>query len=694
LLESRVPSLPRIDEESLAAITGPLTTELQSFALGLPSEPVEEPVELNGRFLSGYDSSRARPMLPSPALVRPLGITSTIESDRVLQSVETGTESGTESSGVSFDPQREIIVDASNLLPFRFLRDGDRLGRAVVKIQRADGASGTGFLVAPDILLTNHHVLPDEATASTSRALANYEKPPPGDSRGRSTVVRLEPRDFFVSNAELDFAFCGVHGLDFLGTVPLDRNSLSGLQADYVNIIQHPRGRPKEIALQDNRVIRSDNIVIHYSCDTEPGSSGSPVFNNQWDLVALHHASVSANLAEGSDRGSDDASSRRFLNEGIRLSAIAAWIETLDAEQAIPALSLKRLRSIFQGLDPQMGFFGALGRRTRGSTAADVVVELYGDQTSDYDVGFWDLSGHSGRIREQVSWFGRQMSDLGLDLWCLAGILPADLRALCDELSELTHRPHDYSAVQAAGQIPFGLISRRVGNVMMKRACQVLDRVPACFRLEFQRASAEPVVLHLVPVCWTSGEAGMVDPICEQMSHALLESVIRRLAPSEPATDWILMGGHSASVMSGPERQLSSLGFEAMVATTGRETLTWLAGPGTGLSRVFVSSNLSPVRGSPERMVVTRDRGLPPELVSGAGARPIAARLSLTPVSEPAGGAECVAKPPEVAAVSGAAEPLRPQDEDDLERRLTDLLRPVVSRLVADLKGRDPQEGN
>src|SRR5579875_637869 len=69
----------------------------------------------------------------------------------------------------------EIVADGSNLLPFHFLRTGDRMGRAVVKLQRDDGATGTGFLVAPDILLTNHHVLPDEATAAACIALANYE---------------------------------------------------------------------------------------------------------------------------------------------------------------------------------------------------------------------------------------------------------------------------------------------------------------------------------------------------------------------------------------------------------------------------------------------------------------------------------------------------------------------------------------
>ncbi len=95
------------------------------------------------------------------------------------------------------------------------------------------------------------------------------------------------------------------------------------MTSEYVNIIQHPRGRPKEVALQDNQVVKVDNVVVQYSCDTEPGSSGSPVFNNQWQLVALHHASVVADGRHGR-RSPGSPANARFLNEGIRLSAMSS----------------------------------------------------------------------------------------------------------------------------------------------------------------------------------------------------------------------------------------------------------------------------------------------------------------------------------------------------------------------------------
>ena len=148
-------------------------------------------------------------------------------------------------------------------------------------------------------MLTNHHVLPDAATAASAISLANYETAPPGAALGRPASVPLDPDSLFVTNAELDFTFCAVRGLDFLGSIALDRNSLNIGPSETVNIIQHPRGRPKEVAIKDNHVIKADSVVVHYACSTEPGSSGSPVFNNQWEPVALHHASVVSDGPEG-----------------------------------------------------------------------------------------------------------------------------------------------------------------------------------------------------------------------------------------------------------------------------------------------------------------------------------------------------------------------------------------------------------
>ena len=59
---------------------------------------------------------------------------------------------------------------------------------------------------------------------------------------------------------------------------------------EHVTIMQHPGGRRKQIALTANQIINVDGDTIHYITDTMRGSSGSPVFNDDWEVIAIHHA--------------------------------------------------------------------------------------------------------------------------------------------------------------------------------------------------------------------------------------------------------------------------------------------------------------------------------------------------------------------------------------------------------------------
>lgn len=43
-------------------------------------------------------------------------------------------------------------------------------------------------------------------------------------------------------------------------------------------------------SIQDNLMLDFDEVNVHYRAPTEPGSSGSPVFDRYWKLIALHHA--------------------------------------------------------------------------------------------------------------------------------------------------------------------------------------------------------------------------------------------------------------------------------------------------------------------------------------------------------------------------------------------------------------------
>jgi V8-like Glu-specific endopeptidase len=51
---------------------------------------------------------------------------------------------------------------------------------------------------------------------------------------------------------------------------------------------------------------------VQYTTDTLPGSSGSPVFNDNWEVVALHHA--------GGPLKTNDKVDIRFINEAIAIN--------------------------------------------------------------------------------------------------------------------------------------------------------------------------------------------------------------------------------------------------------------------------------------------------------------------------------------------------------------------------------------
>lgn len=83
-----------------------------------------------------------------------------------------------------------------------------------------------------------------------------------------------------------------------------------------VNIVQHPFGQPKQISIQNNLVEYVGGDVIQYVTSTNPGSSGSPVLNDQWQVVGLHHSG--GNLPEPT------TGQYYNRNEGILIAQILA----------------------------------------------------------------------------------------------------------------------------------------------------------------------------------------------------------------------------------------------------------------------------------------------------------------------------------------------------------------------------------
>ena len=211
----------------------------------------------------------------------------------------------------------------------------------------------------------------------------------------------------------------------------MHRSAFTVHPGDYANIVQHANGRPKELVLQGNQVLQDTGLLMHYLSDTEGGSSGSPVFNNRWELIALHHAS--RHNAEKLTLQSGLPPSA-FVNEGIKLSAIAADLER--RAQPGDAQALTVLEN-FEGVDSLMGFFGGLGRKASGGADLERLTAVYSGENEDIDVGFWNIEWLTNRGDEVLGSVAGVVADLNMDIWVLAGATRGAAESIVTELREV-----------------------------------------------------------------------------------------------------------------------------------------------------------------------------------------------------------------------------------------------------------------
>ncbi|MDZ8067095.1 MAG: trypsin-like peptidase domain-containing protein [Nostoc sp. DedQUE08] len=212
----------------------------------------------------------------------------------------------------------EKIIGENTLRPISFLQQGLQVARSVAYIgviTSQERWSGTGFLVAQDLLLTNNHVLPSSNLLADTIFRFNYEENFQGEAQ-QTDEYRPKPNGAFHTNQALDYTLVQLGGEPGKkwGWLPLTSKAIS--IGSRVNIIQHPSGQPKQISLQNNFVQYVGGNVVQYITSTLQGSSGSPVFNDGWQIVALHHAG--GNIPEPTTQ------QRYFRNEGIQIESILA----------------------------------------------------------------------------------------------------------------------------------------------------------------------------------------------------------------------------------------------------------------------------------------------------------------------------------------------------------------------------------
>ncbi|WP_421825916.1 trypsin-like peptidase domain-containing protein [Larkinella sp.] len=221
----------------------------------------------------------------------------------------------------------KILGNTSTLLPIHFLTEGIEAAKCVVRIvlPTAKGTRlGTGFLIDSNLIVTNNHVISNEHDASNAAIEFDYEEIKPGHLK-EVRAFKLSPQSIFLTSEADDWTIVKIDGdanKEF-GSLKLQAESLQ--IGSFVNIIQHPGGRYKQIGLYRNIVTYADDRTIQYLTDTEPGSSGSPVFNSKWEVVALHNSSGTAK---------ETVSSNVYLrNQGINIEKIIVALKEIQPDK-------------------------------------------------------------------------------------------------------------------------------------------------------------------------------------------------------------------------------------------------------------------------------------------------------------------------------------------------------------------------
>ena len=180
--------------------------------------------------------------------------------------------------------------------------------------------SGTGFRIGKNLLLTNWHVLSFDGASPTSvSAEFGFDT----DQQGQPVQAALFACDTGTIQTNQDDDWGVVQAKDPLpDSIPVI--DIVAQAADPVVqaptfIVQHPGGGRKRVAFVRNQVTFFDDQVVQYVTDTQVGSSGAPVLNENGQVIAIHHAGGRPQEVAGKQPVKK--------NEGIRISRVIAGLK-------------------------------------------------------------------------------------------------------------------------------------------------------------------------------------------------------------------------------------------------------------------------------------------------------------------------------------------------------------------------------
>jgi hypothetical protein len=240
--------------------------------------------------------------------------------------------------------QLEAILGSQGPQTYRWWKTGLECARSVASIrQRLGSRIGTGFLVRaaslglqpPEelLVLTNFHVVNEDGISPGIRpgdAEIVFEAADTNKAYSVSEIVWSSPiSSHDTSILRVQDAVTGIDPMRLAGALPVLEDGAT------VYIIGHPGGRDLAFSFQDNELLDHEGAPagnpqikgvsrVHYRAPTEPGSSGSPVFNARlWEVIALHHMGLKAGMPKLNGKDGTYAA-----NEGISLLSIKEAILT------------------------------------------------------------------------------------------------------------------------------------------------------------------------------------------------------------------------------------------------------------------------------------------------------------------------------------------------------------------------------
>jgi len=564
--------------------------------------------------------------------------------------------------GVEQEVLLENVIARPNFLPVWFLRVGSDQARSICKIEttgtdykrRFTSWCGTGFLVSKDILLTNHHVLNSREVASNALCIFGYEQDVNG-AELPTKAFRLAPDRLFLTSpvGELDFTFVAIDGqpgAEF-GYIQLDRAYFKIFDGECANIIQHPNGEFKSVVLQENRIVSQDEVHLNYISDTQGGSSGSCVFNNLWKAAALHHASRPATPEEA-----EVETGIKYVNRGIKLSAIAARLENLGHDGGAQAETASRLLSLFGGIDSAMGFFGSLGRvRSQEAGGFETVVQSYYGEDTDIDVGFWNVEWFN-RHPEKAGDVATVIADMNLDIWAFEESSLESIAQLVGILASRYGLLFDYAASEqapSAKQITTVIWNKKTVTGEAQEWPQVFepwfkvrsedfdelgleavegkvfDRYPGLFYFKSKPSQdRDPIDFYLVPLHLKARQEGSKRRI--MAARILGAAVAKMVSEFGKDADWVLGGDFNAELATKDFQALIGKGMTAISAADEQEgALSYLKNPRSLIDHIFLSANLARTYDSTDFFIVAKEKTIPDYLKKFSDHRPVLARLSL-----------------------------------------------------------------